>query len=157
MHEPEIYYIPVIQAHLRGAVIYDPNFISYTGDLRSNVLIEKWFHQNLVEVDYQMVVLGNRYIAINDRPELSAKTIFDFCNILASIDSVYCFTTGTATLAAALKVKTFVFYGKGHEKGYRHSLQNKYIYLGSDYRFVDKLKKMFFQSYHSLTSVNNLF
>ena len=156
MHEPEIYYQPVTQTHLKGAVVFDPNFISYTGDLRSNELIEEWFNQNDIQVNYQMVVLGNRFIAINDKPVLSANSIFDFCDILSSIDSVYCFTTGTATLAAALKVKTNVFYGKGHEKGYRHSLQNKYIYLGSDYRVIDKFKKMVFQLFHLFNSKNKL-
>ncbi|NDD99541.1 hypothetical protein EB008_04520, partial [bacterium] len=141
MHEPEIYYQPILQSNLKGAIVYDPNFISYTGDLRSNLLIQRWFKDNHVQINYQMVVLGNRFIALGDQPLLRAASIFDFCNILASIDTIYCFTTGTATLAAALKVKTFVFYGKGHEKGYRHSLQNKYIYLGTDYRFIDQVKK----------------
>ena len=156
MHEPEIYYEPILQSNLKGAVVFDPNFISYTGDLRSNLLIEKWFKDNHVQVNYQMVVLGNRFIALDDKPVLSAKTIFDFCNILASIESIYCFTTGTATLAAALKVKTYVFYGKGHERGYRHSLQNKYIYLVTDYRFVDQIKKILFQLYHLFTRKNKL-
>ncbi len=141
MHEPEIYYKPTLKEDLKGLNIYDPNFISYTGDIKSSKIIYNWFKNNLVKIDYQMRTLGKRNLTLTKIESLSSDSIFDFCDILYSINEIYCLTTGTATLANALNLKANVFYGKGHEEGYRHSINNNYIYLGTDYNLFDKIKK----------------
>jgi hypothetical protein len=154
MHEPEIYYKPTLKEDLKGLKIYDPNFISYTGDIKSSEIIKNWFNTNLVKIDYQMKTLGKRNLSLIDIELLSSKSIFDFCDILYSIKEVYCLTTGTATLANALNLKANVFYGKGHEEGYRHSINNNYIYLGTDYNVFDKLKKIGFKFLQKLKLIN---
>ena len=151
MHEPEVYYVPKLKVDIIGKIVFDPNYISYTGDIKSNKLIKDWFNKNNIIPDYQMYVLGKRYISIETLKQLSAVDIFDFCNILYSIDSIYCFTTGTATLSSALKIKANVFYAKGHDNGYRHSLLNNYIYLGTDYDIMDQLKVSVFKLFHFLS------
>ena len=88
-----------------------------------------------------MRTLGKRNLTLTKIESLSSDSIFDFCDILYSINEIYCLTTGTATLANALNLKANVFYGKGHEEGYRHSINNNYIYLGTDYNLFDKIKK----------------
>ncbi len=154
-HEPEIYYNPNIKMELSGQIIFDPNYISYTGDIKSNQLIKKWLFDNKINIDFEMQILSKRFIKLDSNKFLQAKNIFDFCDILISIDSIYCFTTGTATLATALKKRANVFYGKGHQEGYRHSKNNNYIYLGTDYNKLDKIKTFIFHIFHKLKEVYN--
>lgn len=154
-HEPEIYYITNIKKELQGKIIFDPNFISYTGDLKSNQLIKKWFIDNKINIDFQMQILSKRFIKLDSIKFLQARNIFDFCDILNSVDSIYCFTTGTATLANALNKRADVFYGKGHQEGYRHSKNNNYIYLGTDYNTLDKIKTLTFHIFHKIKEIFN--
>jgi len=60
---------------------------------------------------------------------LSSHSLEDFCSIIASCKEIYCFATGTATLAAALGKKAHVFYSKGFNPQYLHSKNNIYIEL----------------------------
>ena len=150
MHDPEIYYNPNLNNELKGQTAYDPNFISYTGDIKSNHLINKWLIDNNIFIDFQMKILGKRFIQLDNTKYIQAQNIFEFCDILFSIDSIFCFTTGTATLATALNKKANVFYGKGHHEGYRHSKKNNYIYLGTDYNFFDRLKTIAFRIFHKM-------
>lgn len=141
-HEPEIYYKPAPKKGLEAAVIYDPNFISYTGDLANGQPIEQWLHQNRETVHFQMKQLNKRCLGINTAlGTLSADSLFDFCSILVSAKHMYCLTTGTPTLAAALGIPVTVFYGKGHDSRYRHSRLHRYVYLGSNYGPVEITKK----------------
>jgi hypothetical protein len=155
MHNPEIYYRPEVKAELKGVILYDPNFVSYTGDLKSAHLIQKWFTHNNITVDYQMAVLGKRKLILKNQHWLSAKDIFDFCSILISAEKIFCLNTGTAALATALGVKCNVFYGKGLDKGYMHSKSNNYIYLGTDYNIFDYFKKSVYIIYNSFQMLKN--
>lgn len=132
-HEPEIYFIPELKPELKDASVYDPNFISYTGDIASGRLIQKWFDNSGITINYQMKQLGKRILKIQGLAELEATSLFDFCSIIYSVKDIYCLTTGTATLAAALGKPVTVFYGTGHLAKYRHSKLHKYICLGTDY------------------------
>ncbi|MBI2283784.1 MAG: hypothetical protein HYU71_08765 [Bacteroidetes bacterium] len=141
-HEPEVYYKPAQKKELADAVIYDPNYISYTGDLANGQPIEQWFTQNGEMVHYQMKQLNNRYLPIHTALDtLAAESLFDLCSILVSARQVYCLNTGTATLAAALGVPVTVFYGTGLESRYRHSRLHRYVHLGSNYGPIDLAKK----------------
>lgn len=148
MHNPEIYYQPIVKPELIGTVVYDPNYISYTGDIKSVNLVQSWLEQNNITVDFEMAVIGKRKLCLKNKQTLVAKDIFDFCSILVSVDKVYCLNTGTATLATALGLQCNVFYGKGLDKGYRHSKTNNYIYLGTDYNVFDYLKKSIYLLYN---------
>lgn len=143
-HEPEIYYTPKVNPKLRDAIIYDPNFISYTGNLRSGEKIKKWFEDQKINVDFQMCILGNRSLPITlgnsiAYDQIATNNLFELCDLIASCKRMYCLTTGTATLAAALGNSVTVFYGEGHDPLYRHSTLHEYIYLGTDYTFRDYL------------------
>ena len=140
-HEPELYYRPNPIAGLADSTIYDPNYISYTGDLTSGQIIEQWFHENNITVNYQMKKLYNRYIPINGPMEISTDTLQELCSLIVSCKKMFCLTTGTATLAAALQVPVTVFYGTGHNPLYRHSKLHKYVHVGSDYGIKEKVKK----------------
>ena len=150
MHEPEIYYHPKINPAIAHLQVYDPNYQSYTGNLRSSKLIEQWLFKNHISIDYQMRFLGKRQLPLPIAETLSCKDIFEFCDLIASIKQFYCVNTGSTTLAAALHKKAIVFYGKGLEKGYRHSPLHDYIFLGSDYTILDHCRKWLGFCYYSL-------
>lgn len=141
MHEPELYYQPVIHANLASLNIYDPNYQSYTGDLISGRLMDAYFANHHIHINYQMKHLGKRYLPIQTAQTYACANLFEFCDFLASINHIYCLTTGTATLACALGKKAHVFYGNGHIAGYRHSPLNEYIALGTDYKPIHYIRK----------------
>ena len=140
-HEPEIYYSPTLKPELQDKKIYDPNFISYTGDLSNGKPIEKWLLQNNEIINLQMTKMGKRHLGIENTNTLEPLSLFDFCSVIVSAKKIYCLSTGTGTLAAALKVPVTVFYGTGLLKKYRHSKMHTYICLGSNLTWYNKLKK----------------
>lgn len=140
MHEPMLFYQPKLKEELVGKSLYDPNFISYTGNLASGKRIEEWFEKENRLPNYVMSPLGNRYLAISSGLPLSAKSLPDFCDILYSVKDIYCLTTGTATLAAAFNKPATVFYGNGHDPLYRHAPMHQYLCLGTDFGFMNYAK-----------------
>lgn len=140
-HEPEIYYQPIINPKYQNIEVYDPNYISYTGDLASGKLIEKWFRKSSIPIAYQMKIFSHRNLKIACTQFIETSSLFEFCSLIVSCKRMYCLTTGTATLAAALKIPVTVFYGEGHIKMYRHTNLHDYVYLGTDYTLNDKFKK----------------
>lgn len=140
-HEPEIYYKPKLVEALIDKTIYDPNYISYTGDIKYTATIQNWFDQNNITPNAQMKVLGGRSIRINCTNTLSTPDIFKFCDLLYSAKAIYCLSTGTGTLAAALQKPVTVLYGEGLQKAYRHSGIHSYINVGSDFTLIDRTKK----------------
>ncbi len=139
-HEPEIYYAPKLLSNLEGAVVYDPNYISFTGKLRTGKKIESWFMKENIQVNYQMVHLKNRALTIKSaEKEMATSNLFELCDLMYSCKRMYCLTTGTATLAAALGKSVTVFYGTGHDQLYRHSKLHQYENLGTDYTIKNEL------------------
>lgn len=137
-HEPEIYYTPNYNAQLKEAIVYDPNYISYTGNLKTGTNIQNWFVESNIKVDFQMKSLGGRYLQItNAVNELATADLFELCDVLFSCKRMYCLTTGTATLASALGKSVTVFYGTGHNPMYRHSKLHTYQYVGADFKLKD--------------------
>ena len=140
-HAPEIYYKPKLVEAFINKTIYDPNYISYTGDIKYPRTIQNWFAQAGIVLDAQMKVLGGRTIQIDCPKSVATPDIFAFCDLLYSAKAIYCLTTGTATLAAALQKPVTVLYGDGHQEAYRHSSLHKYINVGNDFTALDKVKK----------------
>ena len=133
-HEPEIYYTPIRQSNMMESVVYDPNYISFTGKLSTGKKIEDWFNNKNIKVNYQLRNLKNRILPIySAEKEIATTNIFELCDLIISCKRLYCLTTGTATLAAALGKSVTVFYGNGHDPLYRHSTLHQYEALGTDY------------------------
>lgn len=126
--EPEVYYVPHQYAELRDVVLYDPNFISLEGALDRRA-IRDFFQAEGVFPTHQMVSRG-RNLSLSGVPTtIAAHDLFYFCDILASVKAIYCLTTGTATLAAALGVRATVLQGQGVGAFTRHSRNNTYVQL----------------------------
>jgi len=125
-HEPELYYKPKMIKELAGKTLYDPNYLSNAGFV-NGLKIQTYFKQNNVHIDYQLVIRGNRSIPTFHFDEfLKCAPIYDFIDILYSVEHIYCLITGTATLAAAIGKKANVFYTKEMSSLFRHSKLHAY-------------------------------
>jgi hypothetical protein len=60
---------------------------------------------------------------------LEAADIHEFCSVVASCKALYCLTTGTATLAAALRKPCTVLYGHGVNVEHHTSPMHRYVKL----------------------------
>ena len=125
-HEPEIYAdIPKIKDY-ENVVVYDPNYITNVGSLNSDK-VENYFDQAGIEIQAQMAV-RNQSVAIKKYTEtIITKSLENFCSVIVSCKELYCLTTGTATLAAALNKPCTVLYGDGVNLHYHHSRLHRYV------------------------------
>ena len=142
-HEPEIYYKPKLVEAFINKTIYDPNYISFTGDIKYSKTIQNWFDQNNIIPNAQMKVLGERAIEIDCNNRVSTPDLFAFCDLLYSAKAIYCLSTGTGTLAAALQKPVTVLYGEGLQRAYKHSGLHRYYNVGTDFTLLDRTKKWF--------------
>jgi hypothetical protein len=115
-HEPELYYKQKnIKQKLVGKTLYDGNWISNVG-----TIIE-----NLPLTDFQM---SSQYKHIsNGAPFIESTSLEDYCDLILTCKEFHCLNSGSATLAAALKKPSFVYYGSGQKKLFQHSKLHKYI------------------------------
>lgn len=128
LKDPEVYYTPTRLPELQNVILYDPNFISLEGALDRRA-IRDFFRFAKIQPTHQMA-LRHRNLGLSAIPEtLVARDVFHFCDILVSVKSIYCLTTGTATLAAALGVRAVVLQGRYVGDFTRHSPTNAYVQL----------------------------
>lgn len=127
-HEPEVYYKPKVRKELVGKNIYDPNYISNAGEINSKI-VDSYLNKHNISVDYQMALRDNSISLKRRVKALKASSLEDFCDIIVSCKRMYCLTTGTATLAAALGKKATILYGEGVGKIFHHSKKHKYVKL----------------------------
>ncbi len=138
-HEPEIFFKPALKPELRDATIYDPNFISWVGGL-SPQDIEHFFRKKKIHVDFQMKPRAGGADSRFDLtytnlalpravPTLETPTLEEFCSVIVSCRQMFCLTTGSATLAAALGKPVVVLYGESHNPLYRHSKLLDYVFV----------------------------
>ncbi len=125
-HEPELYLRCRPRFDLSQAVIYDPNFVSYVGDV-STEAIERFLRDNDIRITHQMK-LWERHFALRDCGiELHTPTLLEFCRVVVSCRRLLCLSSGTASLAAALGKSAVVFYGDGQKKMFHHSALHRYV------------------------------
>lgn len=135
-HEPEIYCMPNFRAELADTVVYDPNYISFVGAL-SQAAINNIINNepgNLVQLPIRV-----RGYPVPDVPTITSSSLLDYCSIIKSAKKFICLSSGSATLAAALRVPSWVFYGNGQNKIFHHSKMHTYIDVG-DYTVYGNIK-----------------
>jgi len=125
-HEPELYFKPKYRQDLSEAVVYDPNFVSFVGDV-SNEEVERFIHENGIHVTHQMKLWDKNFYIRNFDKILHTPSIEEFCSVVVSCKQLVCLSSGTATLAAALGRAAIVVYGDGQKKMFHHSRFHKYI------------------------------
>lgn len=133
LHEPEIYYQPKFRQEYHK-VIFDPNYVTNSGDCLDFADVMEYFDKNNIHIDAVMADMGGKrcFDSKIDIEQIRTKSLEDFCDLLYSARAIYCFATGTATLAAALKVSVNVLYKQNVSPIFMHSPLHKYIILHSN-------------------------
>ncbi|MDR3464423.1 MAG: hypothetical protein P4M07_00625 [Xanthobacteraceae bacterium] len=127
--EPELYYSPRKRDDLAAMKLYDPNYISFVGHLDRRIM-EEQFSRSGREVDMQMAYRGRGYPLDRSLPSLSASSLQDFCDIVASAGEYHCLASGGATVAAALNRTASVYFGRGFNRHmFCHSRRHEYVQL----------------------------
>lgn len=126
-NEPEIYYVPKHRKEFEFK-IYDPNFLSWVGSITA-IDSMNFFKKKRYNFEKIMMIRSDKclFIPNNSTEFIETPTIEDFCDLIHSSKQLYCLTSGTATIAAALGKKAIVFYGDGQSPGFRHSKQHVYL------------------------------
>ena len=109
MHEPEIYYQPIfVKAYNQS--VYDPNFLSWVGTVDKKDVMSFLKKQNIT-FDAIMKIRTDKALYVPKKKDVFIETpsIEDFCNLIFSASQLYCLTSGTATLAAAIGKPATVF------------------------------------------------
>jgi hypothetical protein len=127
-HEPKIYQRIPRRSEYENTIVYDPNYITNVGRISAEA-IREFFKLEDVRPNVQM----QRYADLIDLPEITDRiwttSLVDFCSLIVSCKALYCLTTGTATLAAALDKPCTVLYGEGVNKIYHHSRLHRYVHV----------------------------
>jgi len=152
-HEPELYYTATRIPAMDGKVIYDPNYVSYVGNIDPDGL-KNFLSRNKFEIDYKMKS-RIKYVNISAGKEIETANIEDFCNLIVSCKDFYCLSSGAATLAAALRRPAVVFWGNGQDRKFHHSKLHTYIMIKPPLtrRIYEKIKS---QSNRVFCKIKNL-
>ena len=124
-HEPELYYTPKVKPELVDKVIFDPNYLSYTGEIINSNLIS--FLQSEGDIDLQMAIRDRTFGFRTSIPTIQAANIYDYCNIIHSCKKFYGLISGGATLAAAIGKPSIILYGDKLKDMFRHSKLHTYV------------------------------
>jgi len=126
-HDPEIYYKPKFIKNFQKSV-FDPNFFSYVGEV--NIAdMNYYLKKNNLHFDKVMKSISPRPLHnYNSKTKyISTPSLGSFCDLIFSCNKLYCLTSGTATLAAALNKPATVFWGENQHLGFQHSKLHNYI------------------------------
>ncbi|OHB79356.1 MAG: hypothetical protein A2Z25_15850 [Planctomycetes bacterium RBG_16_55_9] len=125
-HEPELYVRFQPRPDLCDAVVYDPNFVSYVGDISSEE-IESFLRNNHIHVTHQMKLWEKNCAIEYYDTILRTDSLEEFCRVIISCRQLLCLSSGTATLAAAIGKPAIVFYGNGQKPMFHPSRLHRYL------------------------------
>lgn len=137
-HEPEIYYKPIFKNEFKNVNLYDLNYISYVGSIDKSLIIIDKYEKNIQ-------LKNNSGMEINSIESIESYSLKNYCDIISSCKNFYCLSSGSATIAAALKVNSTVFYGNGQDKIFHHSHLHNYIDIG-DYSIKGYLHSFYLRN-----------
>ncbi len=144
-NQPEVYYQPKNREEFHYT-IFDPNFVSWIGNVTAEDAMI-FFRNNKINFERIMKLRDNKIMYIPSGAEvfIETPTLFDFCDLIYSAKTLFCLTSGTATLAAALDKSAKVFYGVEQLYGFQHYKRHDYINIPRDFksRVVRKIKSLF--------------
>jgi hypothetical protein len=127
-HEPKIYQQIPRRSEYENVILYDPNYITNVGTISAEA-VREFFKREGVQANAQMQPYGNSIELQEITDRISTAGIVDFCALIVSCKALYCLTSGTATLAAALGKPCTVLYGDGVNTIYHHSRMHRYVHV----------------------------
>ncbi|MDR3404556.1 MAG: FkbM family methyltransferase [Chthoniobacter sp.] len=127
-HEPELHYRPKPIAELAGATVFDPNFVSYVGDIDAGA-ITRYFEEQKISVAGVLAPRPGALWTGGAARVLRPGDVFEYCDMVASAKEFLCLTSGGATLAAALGRPVTAFHGPGQKPMFHHSGLHRYVCL----------------------------
>jgi hypothetical protein len=125
-HEPELFSDIGTLEEFRGVAIYDPNYVSFVGAVDPTFIIE-YLRKECAENIRQIEPRERCYPVGAPAQTIATRSLREYCQIIRSCQKFYCLTSGSATLAAALKKPSTVFYGFGQDPIFHHSRQHTYV------------------------------
>ncbi len=152
-HEPEIYYKPRLRSEYSQITIYDPNYITYAGEISILRLRHLLSIEKIVQIQPSEKAYAIDNIDIIDRP----KSIYEYCDLLYSCKQFYCLTSGGATLSPAIGVCANVIYGYGpkiHWLRFHHSKKNRYIELAPRFMIVRRVYRRVSRIYENYLRIS---
>jgi len=143
-NEPDLWYKPKLIPEISSALVFDPNYISYVGEISRHELNKNVAYFG--RVDYQIRARSKCYGERNGVPILDTTDVFHYADIIASCKTFICLTSGGATLAAALGVPAIAFYGYGQDYRFHHSRKLKYVCASNSLSILNYRRKIFIDS-----------
>lgn len=125
-HEPELYFDPKPDPLLKGAIVYDPNFVSYVGAV-STEDVDRYFTANGIVPDVMLTVRGKAAPATRFGSIFETQSFEHYCSVIRSAGRFICLTSGGATLAAALGKPVTALWGSGQNRMFHHSRLHTFI------------------------------
>jgi len=122
---PEIYYIPKKNKLLDNKNLYDPNYINSLIQPSSDD-IERYIKISNIIIDYQMKEI-HKNSSLCNISKIESVDLEEYCDFIFSCKNFYCLTSGSATLASAIRKDFFVFYKTGMKKMFHHAKKDNYI------------------------------
>lgn len=119
--EPEVYYKPKLIPELKDAIIFEPNHGNNYGIPTYEQTMDYLKDKNIT---HEMKHPTNKSTNI-----IIAPTQEELCDVIYSCKEFYCYTSGVATLSAALGKPITVLYIKGINPMFHHSKLHKYVEL----------------------------
>lgn len=126
MHEPELYYCPDDEPLVAGSTVYDPNFVSFVGDVRTSD-VDRYFEEQGIVPDFMLKPRTKAAPASRSGQILETASFEHYCSIIRSASRFICLTSGGATLAAALGKPVTALWGRGQNTMFHHSALHSYV------------------------------
>lgn len=127
-HEPKIYQQIPRRSEYENTILYDPNYITNVGTISAEA-VREFFKREDVQPNAQMQLYASSVELSEITDRISTASVVDFCSLIVFCKALYCLTSGTATLAAALGKPCTVLYGDGVNKIYHHSRLHRYVHI----------------------------
>jgi hypothetical protein len=124
-HEPELYFRPKRMPAMENAVVYDPNFLSFVGNITLEG-IQALLLREGIQVDFQMKPWTKGFALPEPKLFLETPTFENYAAVIASCRKFVCLASGGATLAAALAKPSLVLHGADQKSLFHHSKHHRY-------------------------------
>lgn len=119
--EPEIYYKAQFIKEMANKTLVDLNYKSFVGSYSRKKVVA------LIRAEPNVVLINPPKWAAKIGKAITTESLMQYADIIYSCRKFICFTSGGATLAAAIKKPSTCLYGYGQSNVFHHSAIHKYV------------------------------